>query len=150
MADASEKSLLMAAAPLRIMDTIADVRAYPEWTGAVKQVEITRDGTAGRPSRVRFELDAGAIKDTYELEYSWAPDGMSVSWTLVQGKIQKAQQGSYTLTPSADGTQVTYRLSVQLTIPLIGALRRTAEKKIMDTALEELRKRVETPAADDG
>ncbi|MEJ7649200.1 MAG: SRPBCC family protein [Nakamurella sp.] len=149
MADASTKSVEMAADPAAIMDTIADVAAYPEWTGAVKTVTVTAAGTsADRPRRVRFELDAGAFKDTYELEYTWAADGLSVSWTLVQGKLQKAQVGSYVLQPGATSTTVTYSLTVQLTIPLIGPLRRTAEKKIMDTALEELRKRVETPAAD--
>jgi hypothetical protein len=40
-------------------------------------------------------------------------------------------------------TEVTYSLAVDLTIPLIGPLRRKAERTIMDTALKELRKRVE-------
>lgn len=148
MADASTKSVVMAADPMSIMDTIADVEAYPEWTGAVKSVTVTAAGaTADRPRRVHFEMDAGAFKDSYELEYTWASDGLSVSWTLVAGKLQKAQQGSYVLQPADGSTTVTYSLTVQLTIPLIGPLRRTAEKRILDTALEELRKRVETPAA---
>ncbi len=150
MADTSTQSLVMAARPVTIMNAIADVAAYPEWTGAVKQVEITEAGTAGRPRRVRFMMDAGIIKDNYELQYAWAADGMSVSWTLVHGKLQKAQQGSYTLAAVDGGTEVTYRLTVQLTIPLIGPLRRNAEKVIMDTALKELRKRVETFPVDGG
>ncbi len=148
MADTSTQSLVMAAEPAAIMGVIADVRAYPEWTGAVKDVLITEVGDGERPRRVRFVLDAGIIKDTYELEYEWAADGMSVSWALVRGKLQKAQHGSYTVRPTDGGTEVTYRLSVQLTVPLIGPLRRTAEKVIMDTALKELRKRVEKSAAD--
>lgn len=151
MADSSTKSVLMAADPQTIMDTIADVAAYPDWTGAVKQVTVTDPGPrADRPHRVRFEMDAGALKDTYELEYDWHSDGLLVSWHLVSGKLQRAQQGSYRLEPTADGTRVTYTLSVQLTIPLIGPLRRTAEKKILDTALEELRRRVEADPADGG
>ncbi|MDQ6657560.1 MAG: SRPBCC family protein [Actinomycetota bacterium] len=146
MADTSTKSMVMTAQPVTIMNAIADVRSYPEWTGAVKQVEITEPGAKDRPHRVRFSMDAGLIKDTYELEYDWAADGMSVNWTLVRGKLQKAQQGSYTLALVDGGTEVTYRLSVQLTIPLIGPLRRNAEKVIMDTALKELRKRVEDPS----
>jgi hypothetical protein len=38
---------------------------------------------------------------------------------------------------------VTYSLAVDLAVPMIGVLRRRAEKQIMDTALKELRKRVE-------
>jgi hypothetical protein len=44
----------------------------------------------------------------------------------------------------ADGvTTVTYTLSVELNIPMIGMLRRKAEKIIIDTALKELKRRVE-------
>ncbi|NNG34655.1 SRPBCC family protein [Nakamurella aerolata] len=145
MPDSSEKSLSMAASADTIMDAIADVAAYPEWTPAVKQVTVTDPGDGARPRRVEFVMDAGMIKDTYELEYDWAADGRSVSWTLVRGKLQKAQNGSYTLQDNGTDTLVTYRLTVQLSIPLIGPLKRNAERVIMDTALKELRKRVETP-----
>jgi hypothetical protein len=57
--------------------------------------------------------------------------------------MQKAQQGSYVLKPTAKGTEVTYTLAVDLAVPMIGVLRRKAERVILDTALKELRKRVE-------
>ena len=41
------------------------------------------------------------------------------------------------------GTEVTYTLMVDLAVPMIGMLRRKAERVILDTALKELRKRVE-------
>ena len=40
-------------------------------------------------------------------------------------------------------TAVTYRLSVDVKIPMLGMLKRKAEKVIIDTALTELKKRVE-------
>lgn len=145
MTDTSTQSLSMAADPAVIMDIIADFEAYPDWTGAVKKVEVTDPGDGERAKRVRFSMDAGLVKDTYELEYDWADDGLSVSWDLVSGQMQKAQHGSYTLAPNGPGkTEVTYSLSVQLTVPLIGVLRRKAERTIMDTALKELRKRAES------
>ena len=153
--------MTMAASPETIMDTIADFGAYPQWAASIKTVEILQTGANGRGSRVRFVLDAGLIKDTYELDYQWADDGLSVTWDLVSAQMQKAQHGSYLLRPTAgrtgesgtagrtgesgtaDLTEVTYSLSVDLSIPLIGPLRRKAERTIMDTALKELRKRVE-------
>jgi hypothetical protein len=143
MADSSTQSLTMNADAAAIMDVIADFAAYPEWTGAVKKVEVTDPGPGARAKRVKFGLDAGLIKDTYELEYTWSPDGLGVTWDLVIGQMQKAQHGSYTLVPAAGTTEVTYSLAVQLNVPLIGPLRRKAERTIMDTALKELRKRVE-------
>jgi ribosome-associated toxin RatA of RatAB toxin-antitoxin module len=144
MADQTTQSLAMRAAPEQIMAVIADFAAYPEWAQAVKTVEVIVDGPDGRAEQVRFGLDAGAFKDTYTLAYEWAGDQQSVSWTLVKGQIQKAQRGSYVLAPAPDGsTTVTYNLSVELNIPMIGMLRRKAEKIIIDTALKELKRRVE-------
>lgn len=135
----------MNAEPEVIMDVIADFAAYPEWTGAVKVVEITEPGETpdARARRARFSIDGGLIKDTYELGYTWAADGLSVTWDLVKGQMQKAQHGSYVLRPVPGGTEVTYTLTVELTVPMIGMLRRKAEKVILDTALKELKKRVE-------
>lgn len=151
MEDSSTQSLTIGAAPNDVMAVIADFAAYPQWADAIKQLVVTRPGPQ-RAERVRFTMDAGIIKDTYELEYTWAPDGLSVSWELLSGEMQKAQQGSYVLRPVAGGqdgqngpvTEVTYSLTVQLAIPLIGALRRKAERTIMNTALTQLRRRVES------
>jgi hypothetical protein len=91
-------------------------------------------------------LDAGVIKDTYTLAYSWdvAEDGTGVvSWQLVKSSILKSLDGVYRLTGAAETTNVTYELSVDLSIPVIGMLRRKAEKTIIDTALKGLKKRVE-------
>src|ERR1700712_6055263 len=141
MPDSSTQSLTMSAEPSAIMDVIADFASYPEWTGAVKQVEVTDAGVNGRARRVRFGLDAGLIKDTYELEYSWRGDGLGVSWNLVSGQLQKSQHGSYSLRRVDQATEVTYSLTVALNVPLVGPLRRKAERTIMDTALKEMRKR---------
>ena len=79
------------------------------------------------------------------MDYTWAPDGRSVSWTLVKGQIQSAQNGSYVLVGERrTQTTVTYSLAVDLNIPMIGMLRRKAEKVIIDTALKGLKRRVES------
>ena len=143
MADATSSSITIAASPERVMAVIADFAAYPEWAEQVKTVEILQSDGAGRAERVRFTMDAGPIKDSYTLDYTWAPDGRSVSWTLVKGQMQKAQDGSYQLAGGPDSTVVTYALSVDLNIPMIGMLRRKAEKVIIDTALKGLKRHVE-------
>lgn len=144
MADNTKGSIAVAAPPHVVMATIADLGRYPEWVSAVESVDVLSTGADGRADRARFVMDAGMVKDTYVLSYSWADDGMSVSWELVEGQIQKAQNGSYVLTPDGDGTEVTYELYVDLNIPMIGMFKRKAEKVIIGTALGELKKRVET------
>lgn len=144
MVDQSTQSIEIEAPAARIMAVIADFPAYPEWAEAVKETEVLSQDSAGGAERVRFVLDAGVVKDTYTNVYSWAADGLSVSWELTEGQVQKAQKGSYALKPiDDDRTEVTYSLAVDLAIPMIGMFRRKAEKMIMDTALKELKRRVE-------
>jgi hypothetical protein len=62
--------------------------------------------------------------------------------------MMRAQNGSYELERDADGrTHVTYSLTVDLSIPMLGLLKRKAERVVMDTALKELKKRVESLGA---
>jgi len=151
MADRTESSIVIAAAPGAILDVIADFDRYPEWAGEVKKVAVISEDGDGWAYQVEFTLSAGAIKDTYVLEYDWdvAEDGTGVvSWHLVSGMVLKAMNGSYTLedTTVQDngvGTAVSYRLSVDVKIPMLGILKRKAEKVIIETALNELKKRVE-------
>jgi hypothetical protein len=108
-------------------------------------VEVLEEFEDGYASQVRFVLDAGIVKDDYVLEYGYAEDLSRIEWNLVQGQTQKSQHGSYDLEDNGDGsTTVTYTLAVELNIPMLGMFKRKAEKVIMDTALKELKKRVES------
>ena len=146
MADRTESRIVVAAAPAEVLDVIADFEAYPEWTGAVRSADVLTEDDGGWADQVQFTLDAGALKDTYTLAYDWdvAEDGTgAVSWTLVEATILKAMDGAYRLRAIEGGTEVTYQLAVEVRMPMLGMLRRKAEKTIIDTALTELKKRVE-------
>ena len=143
MADQSTQSITVAAPPADVMAVIADFPSYPEWVAAAKQVDVLETAPDGRARRVHFVLDAGAVKDDYVLDYTWDGD-RRVTWTLVKGQMQKRQEGSYTLVETAPGsTEVTYAIAIDLSIPMLGMIKRKAEKVILDTALKELKKRVE-------
>jgi ribosome-associated toxin RatA of RatAB toxin-antitoxin module len=142
MADQSTQSIVVEAPAAEVMAVIADFPAYPQWVSAAKQVEVLEAGTDGRARRVHFVLDAGAVKDDYVLDYTW-DDDRKVTWTLVKGQMQKRQDGSYTLVETAGRTEVTYSITIDLSIPMLGMIKRKAEKVILDTALKELKKRVE-------
>ena len=142
MADQSTQSITVDAPAADVMAVIADFPSYPQWVAAAKKVEVVEDGDDGRARRVHFVLDAGAVKDDYVLEYAWEDD-RQVTWTLVKGQMQKRQEGSYTLTENDGSTEVTYKITIDLSIPMLGMIKRKAEKVILDTALKELKKRVE-------
>ena len=147
MADSTRSTITIDAPPSEIIDVIADLEAYPEWVKDMKHVEILSEDGDGWPDRARFTLDAGPIKDTYSLDYTWEvdEDGLgAVSWTLVEATILKAMDGTYTLEQVGEGqTHVIYDLAVDINIPMLGMIKRKAEKVITDTALKELKKRCE-------
>jgi uncharacterized membrane protein len=145
MADTSTQSILIGAPGPRVAGVICDFERYPEWVSAAKAVEVEEEYEDGYAARVRFVLDAGVIQDEYRLGYEYSEDISRIEWHLVEpSKIQKAQTGSYDIEDHGDGTStVTYTLSVELSIGMLGMFRRKAEKMIMDTALRELKRRVE-------
>jgi uncharacterized membrane protein len=145
MADTSTQSIVIAAPVDRIAAVISDFPRYPEWVAAARSVEVLEEYEDGYPSQVRFVLDAAVAQDEYTLVYEYAEDLTRIEWRLAApSKLQKAQHGSYDLVANGDGTAtVTYTLSVELAIGMLGMFKRKAEKMIMDTALRELKRRVE-------
>lgn len=145
MAEHTSSSIMIKASPADVMAVIADFARYPEWTGEVKEAEVLATDDAGRASRVRLLLDAGAIKDDHTLAYTW-PAANTVSWTLDKSQMLRQLDGSYHLAPVAGGesTEVTYSLTVDVKIPMLGMIKRKAEKVIIDRALAGLKKRVES------
>jgi carbon monoxide dehydrogenase subunit G len=142
MPDQSTQSIDIDAEPAAVMAVIADFDNYPTWAGSVQRAEVLEKGADGRAARVAFTLDAGPVRDRYELAYIWQGDEQ-VDWTLTKGQMMRAQNGRYALERTATGTHVTYWLSVDLIIPMLGQLKRKAERVVMDQALRELKKRVE-------
>lgn len=138
------------ALPSVIMAVIADFGAYPQWASGVRAAEILATQPDGRADRVRFTIDAGVIRDSYVLSYDWRGDEQ-VRWELAErGATVSEMSGAYRLEDAASGTKVTYELAVGLAIPMIGMLKRRAEKTIIDTALKGLRGRVEQTVGESG
>jgi carbon monoxide dehydrogenase subunit G len=145
MADQTTSSIRISAPAAAVMAVIADFASYPSWATGVKRAEVVQSGADGRAEQVQFALDASPIKDEYTLSYEW-DDDRQVTWTLVQGRVLKGMDGAYLLDEAGDETEVTYRLAVDVAIPMIGMLKRKAEKVIIDTALRGLKRRVESLA----
>jgi len=145
MAETSTQSIEIAAPRERVVEVICDFAHYPEWVSAVKRTEVIEEYEDGYASQVRFVLDAGVVQDEYTLVYEYAEDLSRIEWHLAApSRIQKVQNGSYDIEEQSDTSSiVTYTLAVELSIGMLGMFKRKAEKMIMDTALRELKRRVE-------
>jgi ribosome-associated toxin RatA of RatAB toxin-antitoxin module len=146
MAEQTTASINIDASPSEVMDVIADFESYPAWAKGVTTADVVSEFPDGRAEKVFFKLDVSPIKDEYTLAYVWTGNEQ-VTWKLDQGKMLKALDGAYVLSDRGDGsTDVTYRLALDVSIPLIGMLKRKGEKILIDAALKGLKKRVESHA----
>jgi carbon monoxide dehydrogenase subunit G len=133
-------------APLEdVMEVIEDYESYPEWAD-VRRVDVRLRGEGGRPTEVAFEVDIPVLgKAAYTLAYQYAPGGTGLSWTTRQarGAIRDIR-GEYLLSEVDDAqTKVTYRLAVELGALVPGFLRTEGAKRVIENALERLKRRVE-------
>ena len=127
-----------------IMDVIADLPAYPEWCPGVKSATVIQSFDSGRPREIEMVLDSGPIQDTVRYVYDWS-EKKSVQWWQTQGQILSSLNGSYTCVRLGhNSTLVTYQLTIEVVLPMIGALQRRAEKHMVSTALTGLKERVES------
>jgi ribosome-associated toxin RatA of RatAB toxin-antitoxin module len=136
----TSSSVVIDAEPDEVMAVIADFDAYPAWVDSMERATVLSEN-AGRADEVEMVLAHPLFSDTYVLAYDWAPG--QVSWRLVRGGRLTAMDGSYALTSGRGRTTVTYMLAVDTSLPMIGLLRRKAERTIVDGALRGLKRRVE-------
>jgi uncharacterized membrane protein len=139
------------AAPLALCWEVAtDFEAYPQWAKDVKEAEVVHRDIDGRASVVRFRAAAMGRSTTYLLGYDYSDEPNRLSWRLLEGDITRKLDGEYAFRPVAgddSSTDCDYELTVELVVPLPGFVKRRAEARIMQTALRDLKARVEAVAA---
>ena len=143
MADRTSSHITVSAPRGTVMAVIADFAAYPAWATGVKLADVLEQDADSRPRRVRFALDAGLIRDSYVLAYDWDGDS-AVRWQLAEaGSMVTEMSGAYHLAGDGPDTGVSYELAVGTRVPMLGMLKRRAEKAIIETALRGLKSRAE-------
>jgi carbon monoxide dehydrogenase subunit G len=144
MAEQTEGSVEIDARPGEIMAVICDFEAYPDWAEGIRSTRVMNRNQEGRGTEVAFDFSAMGFNASYTLLYEYVPENEGVRWTTKEASgAVKDIRGEYELEPLNGDTRVTYRLTVEPTIPLPGFLRRQADRKAIKTALEGLKRRVE-------
>ena len=143
MADAVKDRIVIEADPAAVMAVIADYESYPEWQGEVQRAEVLERDASGRGERVRFAVDAKVFTASYVLRYTYG-EGL-VGWTLEESEQLRKIDGAYRLEEVGEGrTQVSFDLEIVPAVPMPGMLRRRAAKRIVESALQGLKERVES------
>ena len=138
----------IAAPPGVVLDVVADVEKYPAWTSTVAAVQVLGFEGDGWPDNVEFTVTGGPLKDTYTVDYDWdiTDDGTGeVTFALVGSGLLSTLDGSLTLRSREAGaaTEVTYRLALDVTVPMLGLLKRRVERSLVTAFLDRLRSHVE-------
>ena len=125
-----------------------DVARYPEWVENLQAVDIQTTDDQGRPATVRFEAAGLGRMSTYVLAYDLSGAPHVLAWNLVSGDLTREIEGRYvfhdmTEEPGRPITEVEYELTIDLAVPLPGYVKRRAEDKIVASALDRFKQRVE-------
>lgn len=141
----ASETIVVRAKPADCFDVVSDFNSYPLWASDIKAVEVETYDDHGRPSEVKFHAVAFGRSASYTLKYNYEGVPNVLSWYLVRGDIVSKLDGSYELSALEDNfTQVTYKIRAELVVPFPGFVMRRAESKIIRTALDDLRERVES------
>jgi uncharacterized membrane protein len=130
----------------RCWETLTEFESYPEWAADLKEVKVLERDPEGRALVVEFRAAAMGRSTTYRLRYDYNDAPRKLGWILDEGDIQRELDGAYHLQPAGDDpdtTEVTYELSIDLIMPIPGFIKRRAEARILKTALDQLKARVE-------
>lgn len=143
----SEKSSVTVSVDAPIADvsrTLFEIESYPEWSGAIKKVVGVEKNSQGQVVKATLSIDAGPVKDDVTLSYDWSAAPGTLSFSLEDGNILTKMDGAYILKAlDSDSTQVTYELSVGLSMPIPQMMITKQEKSTIDLALKQLKEHLE-------
>jgi ribosome-associated toxin RatA of RatAB toxin-antitoxin module len=144
VAELATERMIVAAPPEQCFAVVSDIERYPEWAGDIKDVIVlSRDGE-DRPLEATFRAGAFGRSTSYTLSYDYSGAPGKLAWKQTAGDLTSKLDGHYSFERAEDGsTEVSYTLEVELRVPLPGFIKRRAQSRIMHTALEDLKTRVE-------
>lgn len=126
-----------------VLATIRNVESQTEWVKEVLEAELLEEYEDGLPATATFHSTTTIGTDRYTLSYDHVDDGMS--WELVKGKLQTAQNGRYTLRAlGADRTEVTFDLTISHNLPVPGFIRSRVIKGVVNSTVSGLKTYLES------
>lgn len=150
MVEFSTRQMLVNASPSDCFEVVVDFEGYPQWAPDIKEARVLRRDDSGVGGLVAFRAAAMGRSVTYTLKYFYGSNPLRVAWRLTEGDQVRHLDGEYELAPAGDDgakTLITYSLAAELAVAVPGFVKRRAESRIMQTALDQLRNRIEAASA---
>jgi carbon monoxide dehydrogenase subunit G len=127
-----------------VSEILKNINDYPTWSSTIKSVTVDETDGNGYPVKVTLVVDAGVMKDRPTLSYDWSQAPAKISFSLDDADLMTEMTGVYLVKDNGDETtDVTYELTVNLSMPVPAMMRKKAEQATIDLALSQLKKRAE-------
>ena len=143
MSNPTTSKISISAAANDVRAVLFDLANYPSWSTSFKSVTVLASDGEGRPTQVKMSVDAGALKDKPTLNYDWSAYPDRLEFSLEDADLLTEMTGSYSVKDNGEETEVTFELTVALSMPVPEMMRTKAEKSTIDLALKQLKEKLE-------
>ena len=143
MSEKSSSTIVIDAPLAEVQAALFDIATYPEWLTSIKKAEVLESDDKGRAIKAKLAIDAGMMKDRVTLDYDWSAAPASLSFSMDDADLLTQMDGTYFIKAlDEDSTQVTYELTVAVSLPVPSMMITKAQQQTIDAALKELAARV--------
>ena len=143
MSETSTSTIAISASADEVRAVLFDIANYPSWSTSFKTANVLVSDAQGRPTQVNLSVRAGALKDKPTLNYDWSAYPDRVDFSLEDADLLTEMSGAYIVKDNGDETEVTFELTVALSMPVPPTMRIKAEKSTIDLALKQLKEKLE-------
>jgi uncharacterized membrane protein len=143
MSDMSRATIVIEAPMSQVSEVLFDLEKYPDWSDSITKVKVTERDEGGRVTGATLTIAAGAVKDEVSLSYNWDGAPERLEFELEDANMLTKMDGAYILKDLGDETEVTYELSVGLSMPIPQMMITKQEKTTIDQALAQLKEHCE-------
>ena len=138
------RSTIVIEAPMsQVSEALFDLEKYPDWSDSITKVKVTERDEGGRVTGATLTIAAGAVKDEVSLAYNWDGAPGRLEFELEDANMLTKMDGAYILKDLGDETEVTYELSVGVSMPIPQLMITKQEKTTIDQALAQLKEHCE-------
>ncbi len=143
MSEKSTSTIVIDAPLADVQAALFDIATYPEWLTSIKKADVLESDNQGRAIKAKLAIDAGMMKDRVTLDYDWSAAPASLSFSMDEADLLTQMDGTYFIKAlDEDSTQVTYELTVAVSLPVPSMMITKAQQQTIDAALKELAARV--------
>jgi ribosome-associated toxin RatA of RatAB toxin-antitoxin module len=143
MSEKSSSTIIIEAPLAEVQAALFDIATYPEWLTSIKKADVLESDDQGRAIKAKLAIDAGMMKDRVTLDYDWSAAPASLSFSMDEADLLTQMDGTYFIKAiDEDSTQVTYELTVAVSLPVPSMMITKSQQQTIDAALKELAARV--------